>query len=137
MKAVQSETGQLDTNELLRIISQLKAPDLEGFINKLLKILEKKKSPEFKSREEFLIEKIKKGGPLESVYLRNEELAIKLFNETMTPAENKEAIEISTVIEKWGVERLKLVVELSSLWDTTIDDVFERLSLKPRPLNYA
>lgn len=137
MKTVQTESGQLDANELLKIISQWKVPDLEGFAKKVLQIIEKKKTPEYKDREQYLIDKIKNGGPPEAVYIKKEELANKLLVGTMTPKENKEYIKIAKVIENWDYERLKLAIELSDLWDTDIKNIFIKLDLRKRPLNHV
>lgn len=121
----------------MRDVTQLKMPDLEGFIEKALKILEKRKSPDFKKKERELIDKIKNGGPSAEFWKKFDALSSKLEREVLTEVERKESEKLVKIMEQWTYERLLLMKELAKHWDTSLDEIPKRLKLKPRARQYA
>ena len=41
------------------------------------------------------------------------------------------------ISEQWAYERLIFMIELSKLWDISLDDVLKRLKIKPRSNIYV
>lgn len=124
-------------DELLEAIAQLKIPDLDAFKDKFDKFLNKKRPPGFVKKEKELIRKIKTGGPSEAFWKQYDFLYSKLRDEVMTKEENAEFLKMASLTEEWTFERLKLIIELAELWDTTRQDVLKRLEIKPREKVYA
>ncbi len=84
-------------------------------------------------REKLLLLKINEGLP-EEVQLRYNELLIKQSKEMITEAEHEELMQLAPQVEAKSVERMKHLVELAQLWQTTVDEVMKRLELKPPPV---
>lgn len=123
--------------ELIEAIAQLEIPDLDKFKDRFDRFLNKKRPPGFVQKEKELIQKIKTGGPSEEFWKRYDLLAAKLQDEVMTGEENEEFLEMVKLTELWTYDRLKLIIELSKLWDVTPKDVLKRLEIKPRKSLYA
>lgn len=85
--------------------------------------------------EQFLV-KINDGLP-EQVQLRYNELLSKQAEETITEAEHEELMRSAPQAEAKTVERMKHLIELARLWQTTVDEVMERLGIKPPPVIHA
>lgn len=138
-------TAKIDSNrnteqkieQLLNEVAQLKVPDLDRFKTKFERLFKEKKPPAFIKKEKELIDKIINGGPSEEFWKEYDVLAAKLEAETMTPSENQAFLKLTEITGQWAVERTKLMVTLSKLWNTSLDDVRVRLKIKPRERFYA
>jgi hypothetical protein len=64
---------------------------------------------------------------------RYNELLSKLAEEKITDAEHREFIELTTLAEAKNAERLKYLVQLAQLWQTSVHEVMDRLCIKPPP----
>ena len=137
MATLKSNFGEARFQEILDKLPSLQISDLEQIIQKASDWVQKKKSPNFIKKETELIEKIKNGGPSEEFWKEYDRLAAKLEAETMTKPENLEFQELTKITGKWTYERLKLIIELAELWDTSTDDILDRLEIKPRERVYA
>ena len=84
----------------------------------------------YSMEEAELIDKIKNGLP-EDVFVRQEELGMKLLREEITEEELQQAIEINNKTEAFAAERLNNMIRLSKMWNTTVDEVMKQLNVKP------
>lgn len=137
MATVQTNWEKNKFQEILDKLPSLKVTDLEQLIQQATQLVKKRKSPEFLQKEKALIDKIKNGGPSEEVFLRQRELTQKSVNGTMTEEENKEALDLIPIFDKWTLNRLKLMIELSELWGTDLDTVMQKLNIQTPPTIYA
>jgi hypothetical protein len=110
----------------------MQVQELEQFVKKASELLEKRKSPEFSEKEEQLIQRIQTGGPDERAWSAYGSLAEKLETGKMDETEHRRFTQLNQEVEKWSLERLKLVKELADLWGTSIDVVFDKLKLRPK-----
>ena len=137
MNSVPSNSKQVRFQEILKELAALKLSEMEQFMKEAAKLFEKMKLPEYSDREIELIDKIKNGGPSKEIFNRHDELLKKSLRGTMTEEENREALELIPIFDKWTVERLKLMIELSNLWNTSVDEVMNRLKIQTPPTIYA
>ena len=137
MAVFESNIEKAKFQEILDKLPSLPVADLEQIVNKASDWIQKKKSPQFHRREKELIDKIKNGGPSEKFWKKYDQLSLKLEDETMTADENQAFQKLTEVTQQWTYQRLKLMIELSKLWGTSLDDILKRLDIKPRERVYA
>ncbi len=131
MKTIQTDSGQIKVEDLLNSIAQLKIADLEGFAKQVTNILKKKKAPILKKQEQDLIDRIKNGGPSKTFLKRQRILLEKSVKGLITETEHQEALAMIPIASKWDLERIKLMLQLAELRNTTLEEV--RISLKINP----
>ncbi|MEM8529054.1 MAG: hypothetical protein AAGG68_30765 [Bacteroidota bacterium] len=137
MLHAQNTLSKLRFEEILHELSNLQLADLEQFVQKATQLLEQRRLPQFSNREEELIYQIKNNGPSKAFWKEYDILAAKLEQETIDDKERLLFLEQVEISEKWSVERLKLILELSQLWECSAEDVLKRLNIKPRVKKYA
>ncbi|MGB1241352.1 MAG: hypothetical protein ACPG49_02450 [Chitinophagales bacterium] len=126
---------------LINLIAGIQNEDLLGDLQSFLsaKKREYKTSQSVHSlnkKESKLLLKINEGLPnsLQSKYV---ELNQKLVEEKLTPVEHQELLQLIPQIEAKQVERLSYLIQLAQLWETTVDEVMNRLQIKTPPVAYA
>ncbi len=67
----------------------------------------------------------------EEIQIRYQQLREKLIAEQITEIEHKELLQLTPLVEAKAVERLAHMSELAKLWKTTVDEVMNRLDIKP------
>lgn len=124
--------------ELIKLIANINSEELLERIRLFLREVENEvkasdQPPALSKEETELLLKINEGLP-EEVQLRYNELLIKQAQESITKAEHRELMELTPRIEAKSVERMKYLLELAKLWNTSVDQVMERLGIKPPPV---
>lgn len=119
-------------DELLKAVEQLSQPELEQFVSQVITLQARRRAPVLPSAESELLMKINEGLP-EEVYKRYDKLAIKCRKGTLTPEEHKELISITDNMEDLGAQRIRYLVELAQLRNTTLPELMETLGIRPRP----
>lgn len=114
--------------ELLAAVSQLSTPDLEEFVSGAIVMRAKRRAPSISRTESELLSKINQGLPSD-LWQRSEELTGKLEDETLTPEEHAEFMQISAQIRELEVERVKLLAELADLRGVTLSKLMQELEI--------
>ncbi len=127
---------KVDFGEILQGLSKLELSDLEQFMAQVSTLVARKKAPSLSKKETELLKKINEGLP-EKFQSRYVGLLTKSVNETLTDKEHKEALQMIPIIEKHRVDRLKHLIDLAAIWDTTVDEVMKRLGITPPPTIHA
>lgn len=126
--------------ELIRKIADIQSEKLleevRDFLNQSLQKELKSKPTAFSKEESELILKINEGLP-EEMQIRYKELLKKSVDKSLTSEEENELLQIIPKVEEKSVERLKYIAELAQFWKTSIDDVMDRLGIKPPPVIHA
>ncbi len=78
-----------------------------------------------------LQQKINQGVPYE-VRSRYDELHEKMLDKTLTPDEQQELIDLADQIKLADAERLKHLILLAQLHNTTVDSLMDQLGLRRR-----
>lgn len=77
-----------------------------------------------------LILKINEGLP-KKIQKQYSDLSLKSVQGTLTVKEQEALLILIPKVEKKTVERLKYLIELSQLWDMSVDEVMEKLEIHP------
>ena len=72
-----------------------------------------------------------------AIQVRYNELLQKSVNHRLIPSEQAELLKLTPIVEAKSVERLKYLHQLSLLWNTSIDEVMNKLQIKPPPVIHA
>ena len=104
---------------------------LQVFLQKKLTTLKTEKE-----READLLLKINEGLDLaeQKQYL---ELSQKAVNQTLTESEHQYFLVLIEKSETKAVNRLKYLIELSNLWNTSVDNTMKRLQISTPPIIHA
>ena len=117
---------EVPTENLLNAVVRLPAKEFERFF---------KNARQIKDREENLIAKLNEF----NLSPEKEKLYRKLLKgfraEKITSEENQTLIELTEELENLGVERLKCLVEIVKIRNSTLDEVVKDLNIKPK--NYG
>ncbi len=128
MPVVQIE-AQLSTDELLEAVRQLSEPELEQFASEVIAMTAQRKAPSLPQSEAELLLKINQGLPPE-VRTRYDELAAKREEETLTPEEHAELLQLSHEIEMLEAKRVAYLAELARLRHTSLTILMENLGIR-------
>ncbi len=118
-----------DLMERLAKLAAAKGFQLDDFI---VKMLEEQISPQQLSVDEKrqleLLEKINMGLPI-VLWERYATLKVKRQEETMTPSEQAELIDITDQIEQANAARMPFLIELAQLRNISLESLFQELDL--------
>jgi hypothetical protein len=120
----------ISTDRLLEQAKQLSLPDLEYFVSELITLQARRKAPSLSEEETALFLKINNGMSPET-YRRYWELIEKRREESLTPSEYEELLRLSDLSEKYQVERLEALIELSKLRKMSLTDLMAALGITP------
>ncbi len=119
--------------ELIKMIADIQSESLLERIRQFLQEIEREEKspvPSLSREEAELLVKINEGLP-EDAQLRHNELLAKSADETLTESEHRELLRLNAKAEAQSAERLTYLLQLAALWDTSVDEVMERLGIQP------
>ncbi|MEM8523380.1 MAG: hypothetical protein AAGG68_01995 [Bacteroidota bacterium] len=138
MQAVQFNPKiHLDFQDILKGLSELPVSDLEQLVGELNQVIEQRKKLPSKDRANELVQKIKHGGPSKEFHAKLMQLFTKSVKEKISEEERAELSAMVPTAEKWSVERLEYLMELSQLWEISVDEVMKKLDIQPPPVIHA
>jgi hypothetical protein len=127
----------MDAQSLLYNAAQMPVTELESFIHQLNALVTRKKTPDNNVRETVLLDKINRTVLAKLKRERYHALIYKLEMETISDTDHAELLELVEEEEKIRVKRLKYLIELSQLRNTTLPQLMKTLELtKPVPSNF-
>ena len=120
---------EIDFDEMLNGIAQLRLNELEQFAERVITLRAQRRVPSLPGLEAELLQQINNGLPPE-LWQRYEELNARLHEETITPAEHTEFLELIDKIELADAERMRHLLELARLRDVSVETLMEQLGLR-------
>ncbi len=114
--------------EILAAVDELSTPDLEEFISQAIAIRARRREPSLSFSESALLLQINQGIPLE-LRQRSDELKAKSHNETLTPEEHSELLQLIDQMEAANVERMKLLATLADLRGISLSKLMQDLGI--------
>lgn len=120
---------EIDLEEMLNGIARLEADELEKFIDKALALQARRRAPSFSKDESDLLEKINEGMSADE-WMRYEALNNKLHEETISPDEHQELLQLIDHIEQADAERMKNLIELARIRKTSVDALLSQLDIR-------
>jgi len=125
-------TIEIEKEQLLNAALQMSRSELEEFVLKLFSLKAREETPCLPEREAELLMKINQGLPPEMQEQLNE-LIDKRQAGTISAKELRELKKLTAQVEKFDVERLKLLTELAALRHVPLRKLIKQLGLKPVP----
>lgn len=123
--------AQLD--QLITGVAELDTPELETLISQANLLLSRRKNNSLSSQETKLLQAINQTLPV-SVELRYSELQDKVQNETITPEEHEELMELVDITEQADADRLQALLTLSQIRQISLPALMEQLGLSSPPI---
>jgi len=120
---------EIDFEEVLQGIGQLRMNDLERFVDRVIALQAQRRAPSLPKHEAELLQKINQGLPIE-VRKRYEELNDKLHEETITPEEHQELLQLVDRLELADAERLRHLIELAGIRNVTVNALMHQLDIR-------
>ena len=131
------ETTKAEIHELVDTTNyQTIIGDTHSRLKRFKAIQESHPEQEFTIEELELIDEALNGIP-DEVFERQFELGEKLNYEGLTEEEHAELSELVQKTEAFAVVRLGNLIQLSEMWNTTLDDLMKRFDIRPKPDVYA
>lgn len=121
---------QVPTDELLKAVAQLNAPDLEQFTQQVLGLLAQRRAPVLPRAEADLLLKVNRCVPTPDMQERSKILIAKRQAETLTPDEYEELQQLTAKFEALNVQRLELLVELAQLRGVSLSALLQNLGIQ-------
>ena len=125
---------EIDLDEVFKSVAQLEPNELEQVVNRLIAIQARQRAVSLSTTETDLLQQINQGLP-PTIRPRYEELNAKLHEETITPAEHEELLQLSDQIEQADAERLRHLIALAQLRQVSIDTLMDQIGIRQPPVH--
>jgi hypothetical protein len=119
----------IDLHTVLDGVARLDLPELERFASDVNSLVARRKAPYLPQQEVRLLRKINRG-VAPAVRQRYMELHDRLLDETLSDEEHDELLGLIEIIEKADADRLKHLIELAQLRNTTLDALMDQLGIR-------
>jgi hypothetical protein len=123
---------EIDLDDVLKSVAQLESKELEQVVNQFLALQARRRAASLSPAETDLLQRINQGLP-PAIRARYEELNAKLYEETITPAEHEEFLQLSDQIEQADAERLRHLIALAQLRQVSLDTLMDQLGIRRPP----
>ncbi len=123
---------EIDLDEVLKSVAQLEPNELEQVVDQFLALQARRRAASLSTAETDLLRQINQGLP-STLRVRYEELNAKLHEETITPDEHEEFLQLNDQIEQADVERLRHLIALAQLRQVSVDTLMDQLGIRQRP----
>lgn len=125
---------EIDLDEVLKSVAQLEPNELEQVVNQFIALQARRRAVSLSTIETNLLQQINQGLP-STIRPRYEELNAKLHEETITPAEHKELLQLIDQIEQTDAERLRRLIALAQVRQVSVDTLMDQLGIRRPPLH--
>lgn len=126
--AIHDADNQSALSQLLAAAEQLTSADLGRFMNELVALRAKREAPVLSDSEAKLIMAINRGLPAK-LQQRFHELIEKRLDNSLSPAEHQEFMQINQRVEALNVERIKNLIALAEIRKSTLPMVMQELGI--------
>jgi hypothetical protein len=120
---------EIDVEDMLKGVAQLEPSELDHLVNKLLALQARQRAVSVSQAETELFQRINQGLPPHTRAHYNE-LAAKLQEETLSPAEQEELLRLTDQLEQLEVERLRALIALAQVRGVSVDTLMDQLGLR-------
>ena len=119
----------IDLHTVLDGVARLDLLELERFASDVNSLVARRKAPYLPQQEVRLLKKINRG-VAPAVRQRYTELNAKLLDQTLTQEEHNELLSLVEIIEKADTDRLKYLLELAQMRNTSLDALMDQLGIQ-------
>lgn len=121
--------AQIPPEKLLEAVAQLSQTELDRFIKQVMHLRAHARTPGLSKIESDLLLKINQGVP-PNVQKRFDELNAKRKDETLTPTEHDQLLQLIDVIEDFDAQRAKYLAELAQYRGVTLPALMQDLGIR-------
>ena len=122
--------AQVPSDELIKAVEQLDAPELERFIAQVIALQARRKAPALPRPEAELLQRINRGIPPD-VQRRYGELIARRQAGRLAPEEHRELLRLTDQIEQFDAERVEHLAALAQLRGIPLAQLLNDLGLAP------
>lgn len=115
---------EIDLDEVLKSVAQLGPNELEQVVNQFIALQARRRAASLSPAETELLQQINQGLP-STLRSRYAVLNAKLHDETITPAEHEELLQLTNQIEQSDAERLQHLIALAELRQVSVDTLMD------------
>ncbi len=115
--------------DIFRGVEQLSMPELEDFVGRILALRAKRKASVLSTSETELLQKINEG-LLPIAQQRYNDLSAKRRQETLTPFEHQELLDLIAQIEQFDAKRVNCLAELAQLRRVSVRALMKQLGIR-------
>jgi hypothetical protein len=101
-------------------------------VNQFIALQARRRAASLSAAETDLLQQINQGLP-STLRSRYTELNAKLHDETISPAEHEELLQLTDQIEQADAERLQHLIALAELRQVSVDTLMDQLGIRQRP----
>jgi hypothetical protein len=128
MKSYIEVQTQLPVDKLVKAVGQLSQADFEQFVQQVLALHAQSQAPGVPDVEADLLQKINQGLP-PAVLQQYHALRAKLEDETLTPSEHAELLELTDRVENMEAQRVTYLAQLASSRQISISELMQQLGI--------
>jgi len=121
---------EIDFDEVLNGLARLETSDLAQLVEQVIALQARRRAPSMRKNEAELLQKINQG-PSPEVRKRYAELTAKLREESITPEEHQDLMELIDQIELADAERMQHMIALAQLRQVSVDALMHQLGIRP------
>jgi len=121
---------EIDFDEVLNGLARLETSDLAQLVEQVIALQARRRAPSMRKNEAELLQKINQG-PSPEVRKRYAELTAKLREESITPEEHQDLMELIDQIELADAERMQHMIVLAQLRQVSVDSLMHQLGIRP------
>lgn len=127
-------TTKVDLDQLIAGVDQLETSELEAYVAKASLLLARRKAKSLSTGETELLKQINRTlSP--DIEERHSALQEKVREETITPAEQEELMNLISIVEQADVERLEALLARSQIRSVSLPALMQQLGITPPPLH--
>ena len=119
----------MSVDELLKAVDNLSEPDLDDLVKRALLVRARRKTNVLTAAETDLLLEINQGIPAK-VHDRYEVLLEKRDDETLTEADYRELLDLSSQIEGFGVKRIEALAKLATFRQVSLPKLMDDLGIQ-------
>lgn len=127
--------GQIPLESIYQSLSALNVSELDDLVKKAIDVRKEKLPNVLTAVETDLLQKINAKVP-DSIQERYDILLRKRHQETLTPPEYSELLELTAYMEQRNVQRLSYLMQLSKVQNKTLEEVLQALEIKPKVYDF-
>lgn len=128
MPAIQLKSA-FSFEDVFRGVDQLSTPEFEDFVKRILALRAKRRASVLSKTETELLQEINRGLS-QTAQQRFDDLRLKMQQESLTPAEHQELLDMTAQVEKLDAERIRSMAELAQLRDVSIQTLMKQLGIR-------
>jgi hypothetical protein len=117
---------EIDLDEVLKSVARLEPHELEQVVNQFLALQARRRATSLSTAETDLLQQINQGLP-STLRFRYTELNAKLHDETISPVEHEELLQLTDQIEQADADRLQHLIALAESRQVSVDTLMDQL----------